>query len=62
MKKSKATNKTKSLTRKYIVFLDNLRETNAVNMMGAAPYLQDEFGCSSREAHKILLCWLRAHH
>ncbi|HHL35400.1 MAG TPA: hypothetical protein ENJ30_13650 [Desulfobulbaceae bacterium] len=59
MKSKNKPHKPEPLTRKHIVFLDNLQKTNAVNMMAAAPYLQDEFDCASREAHKILLCWIR---
>ncbi len=59
MKSKNKNHKPEPLSKEHIVFLDNLRETNAVNMMAAAPYLQDEFDCDSREAHKILLCWMR---
>ncbi len=40
------------------VYLDNIRETGAINMFGAAPYLQDAFGLSRHEARDILLEWM----
>ncbi len=40
------------------VYLDNIRETSAINMFGAAPYLQDAFGLSRHEARDILLEWM----
>jgi hypothetical protein len=40
------------------VYLDNIRETGAINMFGAAPYLKDEFGLSRHEARNILLEWM----
>jgi hypothetical protein len=40
------------------VYLDNIRETGAINMFGAAPYLQDAFGLSRYEARDILLEWM----
>jgi hypothetical protein len=42
----------------YFVYLDNIRETGAINMFGAAPYLQDAFGLSRYEARDILLEWI----
>jgi hypothetical protein len=42
----------------YFVYLDNIRETGAINMFGAAPYLQDAFGLSRYDAKDILLEWM----
>ena len=42
----------------YFVYLDNIRESGAINMFGAAPYLQDAFGLSRYEAKDILLEWM----
>jgi len=39
-------------------FLDVLRDSNATNMMGAGPYLQDEFDLSPSEARQVLLYWM----
>jgi hypothetical protein len=40
-------------------FLDSVRETGAINMFGAAPYLQEAFDLSRREAKDILLEWMK---
>jgi hypothetical protein len=42
----------------YFVYLDNIRESGAINMFGAAPYLQDAFGLSRYDAKDILLEWM----
>ena len=42
----------------YYDYLDALRLSGVTNMFGAAPYLQREFGLSSREARDILLQWM----
>lgn len=39
-------------------YLDELREIGTVNMYGAAPYVQDKFGLSKKEARTILLEWM----
>ena len=39
-------------------YLDDLRESGVVNMFGATPYLQDEFGLDKREARVILAEWM----
>ena len=39
-------------------YLDDLRESGVVNMFGAAPYLQDEFGLNKYEARAILCEWM----
>ena len=36
-------------------YLKELRDSGETNMWGAAPYLMDEFGMSSREARDALL-------
>jgi len=42
----------------YFIYLDNIRESGAINMFGAAPYLQDAFGLSRYDAKDILLEWM----
>jgi hypothetical protein len=42
----------------YYEYLNALRESGAVNMFGAGPYLQDEFGVSRSEARTIVLAWM----
>lgn len=39
-------------------YLDDLRACGDTNMFGAAPYLQQEFMVSSKEARKILTMWM----
>lgn len=44
----------------YFEFLDELRESGATNMFGAAPYLVDHFtGMSLSEARTVLTAWQR---
>ena len=42
----------------YYQYLEELRQSGATNMFGAAPYLQEEFGLDKREAEAILLSWM----
>lgn len=47
------------LDKKYIKYLDDLRESGIINMMGAVPYLQNAFtDLSKQEARKILFTWM----
>jgi len=39
-------------------FLDQLRESAQVNMLGASAYLINEFGINKREARTILSKWI----
>jgi hypothetical protein len=41
------------------LFLDDLRDSGATNMFGAAPYLVEEFGVSRTEAKNLLLTWMQ---
>ena len=40
-------------------FLDELRDSGATNMFGAAPYIVEEFGVSRNEAKQLLLNWMQ---
>ena len=40
------------------VFLNNLRETGAINMFGAAPYVAETFDVSKKEARDLLKNWM----
>ena len=42
----------------YYVYLEDLRQSGVTNMFGAAPYLQEEFGLSKKEAREILGNWM----
>jgi hypothetical protein len=39
-------------------YLDELRESGAINMFGARPYLMEAFGLDKREAGEILKEWM----
>ena len=39
-------------------FLDTLRQSGAINMFGAGPYVQDAFGLDRREARDLVLEWM----
>lgn len=39
-------------------YLDELRDSAAINMFGAAPYLQDAFGLSRAEASAVHIYWM----
>jgi hypothetical protein len=40
-------------------WLDELRESGAVNMFGAGPLIADEFGLDRREARRIHGMWMK---
>lgn len=49
--------------KKYFDYLEELRESGAVNMSGAVPYLQRQFpelGFDINRARSILLEWMEA--
>ena len=46
---------------KYFLFLDCLRESGVTNMMGAIPYLLEEFEELARaDASEILTLWMNS--
>lgn len=45
-------------TDEHLKFLDNLRETGAVNMFGAAPELRRAYDMSIKDARAILYYWM----
>jgi len=42
----------------YFIYLERLRRSGVTNMFGAAPYLQEEFGLSRRDARDTLTAWM----
>jgi hypothetical protein len=48
----------KKIEEKYEEYLDELRESGSINMYGAVPFLQDEFGLDKKEAREILSAWM----
>ena len=50
----------KNHDREYFDFLMGLRDSGAINMFGAAPYLSAEFGLGKHEARQVLLAWMES--
>ncbi len=48
-----------TLQEKVNVFLDKLRESGAINMFGAAPYVSDAFGVTKYEARDLVKNWMQ---
>jgi len=44
---------------KVNVFLDSIRESGAINMFGAAPYVAEAFGVSRNEAKDLVKNWMQ---
>lgn len=44
---------------KYWIYLEKLRRSGKTNMFGAGPYLMKEFGLDKKEAHEILIDWIK---
>ena len=44
--------------RNEFIFLNRLRESGETNMIGAAPYVEMEFGVNRREARTIVSDWM----
>ena len=40
------------------LFLDQLRETGAINMFGAAPYVAKRFGVTGGVARSLVVNWM----
>ena len=51
-------NKPEIIEDAHMEYLKELRDDGSVNMMGAGPYLQREFGVTRREARDIVLYWM----
>ena len=45
----------------YYDWLEELRQSGITNMLGASPYLAEEFGLSRTEAREILSDWMDGH-
>jgi hypothetical protein len=43
---------------KVLMYLNRLRDTATINMLGATPYLISEFGFDKREARVFLALWM----
>lgn len=49
----------KSVNDRVDEYLDAIRESGAINMFGAAPYLRDEFGFGKAESRAQLKRWMK---
>lgn len=45
--------------KKVFNFLDNLQKSGKTNMLGATPYLIEEFGMSRQKAKQYLIKWMK---
>ena len=45
----------------YLAFLDMVRETGKINMMGSAPYLAEKFNLPHKESLRILQYWMNTY-
>lgn len=45
----------------YLDFLDMVRETGKINMMGSAPWLAEKFNLSHKESLRILQYWMNTY-
>lgn len=43
----------------HLTYLDRLRESGEVNMMGARPYLQNEFGLDKEDSRAVHTYWMK---
>ena len=50
--------KTTEQEQKVLSFLNILRDSGATNMLGAIPYIQDEFDLDKKESRRLLFLWM----
>ena len=48
----------KELKNEIFLYLDDLRESGAVNMFGATPYIVNLFEISKKDARNVLSDWM----
>ena len=46
------------MNKEHKEYLDELRESGATNMFGAAQYLMEEFDMDKKEARQVLTEWM----
>ncbi|QDP68159.1 MAG: hypothetical protein Unbinned1473contig1000_37 [Prokaryotic dsDNA virus sp.] len=56
---SKTLNKKKIMEQEVFEYLDRLRNSGAINMFGARPYIVQEFDIPKKEAGELLMKWIR---
>jgi hypothetical protein len=52
---------TTSDNKKYLDYLNDLRDSGVTNMFGARPYLMQEFGIDAKKAQEVLLEWMSSY-
>lgn len=52
------TKKPEIYTDEHALYLRKLRDSGVVNMYGAGPYLQRDFGLTKQETREILSYWM----
>jgi hypothetical protein len=52
-------NRPEVVTDAMLKYLDALRESGVINMLGAGEYVEAEFGLSKKEAKKVLAYWMQ---
>ena len=50
--------KTTEQEQKVLSFLNILHDSGATNMLGAIPYIQDEFDLDKKESRRLLFLWM----
>lgn len=48
------------LTEEHRKYLEALRDSGVTNMLGAAPYIQEQFSVDEKTAGKILIAWIES--
>ena len=49
------------MEKEYFAYLELLRDSGITNMFGAAPYLEEAFGLSRKEARDVLSSWMESY-
>lgn len=49
---------TTTTEQEVLEFLNTLRNSGAINMYGARPYIVENFGLSRKESDKLLTLWM----
>ena len=50
--------KTTEQEKEVLEYLNILRDSGVTNMLGAIPYIQDEFDLDKKESRRLLLLWM----
>jgi hypothetical protein len=58
METKETTRATTREEKEVLEFLNDLRDSGATNMFGAAPYIMEEFGMNKAVARQMLTLWM----